>query len=115
MLIVGEANQPLAALHKAAGVTCSAFITACNPFSRQDADVASNVHRQQALANDLAQRGLIFIEGIGELPSNGWPAEESFLVLGVSLENAKAIGKQFAQNAIVWSGDDAVPQLVLLR
>jgi len=113
-LKVGEANPHLAALHAAAGVACSAFVTAWNPFSEQQ-DPARNHERQQALAQTLQQRGLAFIDGIGQHPSNEWPGEASFLVLGLGLDDAKALGTQFGQNAIVWSGADAVPQLVLLR
>jgi len=113
-LTVGEANPQLAALHDEAGVACSAFITAWNPFSEQQ-DPARNHERQQALAQTLQQRGLAFIDGIGQHPSNEWPGEASFLVLGLGLDDARALGTQFGQNAIVWSGADAVPQLVLLR
>jgi len=114
-LRVGEPNAPLAALHDASGVTCSAFITAWNPFSRQARDDATNARRQAALACELTRRGLAFIDGIGQHPSNKWPGEASFLVLGIPLEDAKALGTEFEQNAIIWSGADAVPQLILLR
>jgi len=36
-------------------------------------------------------------------------------VPGLSLEASKSLGARFEQNAIVWSGADAVPQLILLR
>jgi hypothetical protein len=35
--------------------------------------------------------------------------------LGLSLEAAKALGKKYDQNAVVWCGPDAIPELVLLR
>ncbi|WP_420995207.1 DUF3293 domain-containing protein [Cupriavidus sp. 30B13] len=114
-LAVGEASPALAALHAAAGVDCSAFITAWNPHSRQEQDPAANAARQQALAGELAQRGLHAIEGIGQHPSGGWPGEESFLVLGLALDAARALGARYGQNAIVWSGAEAVPRLILLR
>ncbi|SIT37418.1 conserved hypothetical protein [Paraburkholderia piptadeniae] len=113
-LKIGESNASLAAIHDAHAVRSSAFITACNPFS-QTLDDAANVGRQHALARELSQRGLTFVDAIGRHPSNGWPGEPSFLVLGVSVEDAKALGMQFGQNAVVWCGGDAVPQLVLLR
>ncbi|MEM5388606.1 DUF3293 domain-containing protein [Paraburkholderia phymatum] len=113
-LKIGEFNASLAAIHDAHGVRSSAFITACNPFS-QLLDDAANTSRQLALARELSQRGLTFIDGVGEHPSNGWRGEPSFLVLRVSVEDAKAFGLQFGQNAVVWCGGDAVPQLVLLR
>ncbi|MBN3755980.1 DUF3293 domain-containing protein [Paraburkholderia sp. Tr-20389] len=113
-LRIGEANPKLAALHAVYGVTCSAFITACNPFS-QDCSAEFNADRQQALARELEKPGLVAIEGSGRHPSNNWPGEASFLVLGLSLDAAKALGTQYGQNAIVWSADDATPQLILLR
>lgn len=113
-LKIGDANLMLAGIHDAHAVRSSAFITACNPFS-QALDDAANAGRQLALARELSQRGLMFVDGIGEHPSNGWPGEPSFLVLGVSIEDAKALGVLFGQNGIVWCGSDAVPQLVLLR
>jgi hypothetical protein len=113
-LKVGEANPKLAALHQAHGVQSSGFVTACNPFS-QDCGAQVNAARQAALARELERRGLVPIEGIGKHPTNNWPGEASYLVPGLTLEAAKELGIQFGQNAIVWSADDAIPQLVLLR
>lgn len=113
-LKIGVANPTLAALHKAHGVECSAFITACNPFS-QSLDPPANDERQTALARELKQRSLTFIEGVGQHPTSDWLGEPSFLVLGLSREAAKALGIRHEQNAIVWCGPDAVPELVLLR
>jgi len=113
-LKVGETNPTLTALHEAHDAECSAFITACNPFSQSSSD-DFNAARQRALADELKQLGFTFIDGIGQHPSNNWPGEASFLVLGLSLEAAKALGTRYGQNAIVWSGADATPQLVLLR
>ena len=113
-LKVGEANPVLAALHDTADVACSTFITACNPFSEQQ-EPTRNLELQRALAQTLQQRGFRFIGGIGKHPTNGWPGEESFLTLGLALDDAKALGTQLGQNAIVWSGADVVPQLILLR
>lgn len=112
-LMVDEANPSLAAIHNAAKVGCSAFITACNPFSEQY-NPAANARRQEMLAIELRHRDVTFISGVGQHPSSDWE-EASFLVLGMSLEDAKACGTQHGQNAIVWSGADALPQLILLR
>jgi hypothetical protein len=113
-LQVGQFNPMLAALHDACQVTGSAFITACNPFSL-DLGPEANAARQAALARELEQHGLKFIEGIGQHPSSEWPGEASFLVLGATLDIAKALGEKHGQNAIVWCGANAVPQLILLR
>lgn len=113
-LLVGMQNASLAALHEAAHVESSAFITACNPFS-QACDDETNARYQEALACELTGLGVRFIDGIGQHPSGEWPGEPSFLALGLSLEAAKKLGSQYEQNAIIWIGADAVPQLVLLR
>lgn len=113
-LKVDQRSAPLAALHARLHVASSAFITAANPFS-QPCDASHNDARQQALADELAQLGFSAIPGIGQHPDNGWPGEPSFLVLGISLDTASALGTKYGQNAIVWSGADAVPRLILLR
>lgn len=113
-LRIGQYNTQLLRLHQQHQVDCSAFLTACNPHS-QRSDDASNARRQAELALELRQRKLSFLPGIGQHPSNDWPGEASFLVLGLTLEAAKALGNRLQQNAFVWSGSDAIAQLILLR
>lgn len=113
-LKVGETCLALAAAHKRYRVECSAYITACNPFS-QILDDEANAERHAALGREISQRSLASIEGIGQHPSNQWPGEASHLIFGLTLEAAKALGTRLEQNAIVWAGGDAVPQLILLR
>lgn len=113
-LKVDELCPPLAAAHKRHRVDCSAYITACNPFS-QILDDAANAARHAALGQELGRRSLANIEGVGKHPSNQWPGEASYLIFGLTLEAAKTLGTRMEQNAIVWSGADAVPQLILLR
>jgi hypothetical protein len=67
------------------------------------------------LGGKLQALGLKAIEGSGCEVGSDWPAEKSYLALGLSLETAKAIGTRFDQDAIVWAGADAVAQLILLR
>lgn len=114
VLRIGAFSPELAALHREYAVTASAFITACNPHS-MSLDVTENARRQTELAATLADLGLRRIDGVGRHPSNGWPGEPSYLVLGLARESACALGQQFEQNAIVWCGADAVPELILLR
>lgn len=114
VLHIGQRSLDLLTAQKKHVVSCSAFITAWNPYS-QVVDTEVNTLRQNTLREELQSRSLIFIPGIGQHPSNKWPGEESFLIFGLDLAAAKALGQRFEQNAIVWSGTDAVPQLVLLR
>lgn len=107
-------SRELAQLHAAHGVLCSAFITACNPYSQLLSDV-ENMWRQANLKNELQARGYQVYEGAGVHPHNGWPLEPSFLVPGLGPDEATEFGIWFDQNAVVCSGADAVPRLVLLR
>ncbi len=100
------------ACHKRHRVDCSAFITAWNPFS-QPLTAQENEERHQALIAEIKSRSLSFLPGVGQHPSNNWLGEQSVLVLGLSLEAAKTLGRRFEQNAVVWTGRDGVPQLVL--
>ena len=113
-LRVGQASAGLAALHRTHSVDCSAFLTAYNPFAKK-VDDASNLQRQAALKQEVNRRSLVLLPGEGQHPANGWPAEPSVLVLGLSLEAAKVMGRQYEQAALVWIGPQAVPELVLLK
>jgi hypothetical protein len=101
-------------LHARYQAHCSAFITACNPLGR-GAAAALNAQRHETLLAELSRRKLVAIRGIGQHPTNKWPGEPSFLVLGITRRAARALGRQFEQNAIIWAGLDAVPELILLR
>jgi hypothetical protein len=101
-------------LHARYQANCSAFITACNPLGTRTA-APLNAQRQEALLAELSRRKLVALRGIGQHPTNAWPGEPSFLVPGVTRRDAQALGRRFEQNAIVWSGRDALPELILLR
>lgn len=78
-------------------------------------DAAENARLQDQRANELTFRSLNFIAGEGKHPVGDWLGEPSFLIFGLSPEAARAIGKKLDQNAIVWCGANAVPELILLR
>lgn len=92
-------------------------MTACNPFGAQE-DFETNTkacaYLRKRLDSHVAAPTQI-IEGEGIDPSGAWGAEKSFLVLGLDLETAEALGREFGQNAVVWFGADAIPRLILLR
>lgn len=113
-LRINIVSAELLGTHKMYRTNCSAYITACNPFSEMF-DTAMNEQRQNALRLQLRQRSLKFLEGVGRHPSAEWPPEPSALVLGITLEAAKTLGAKFQQNAIIWAARDGKPQLILLR
>jgi len=112
VLRVGVPSEQLRRCHDAFGVTCSAFITAWNPRStptpREQNDLAMT-----RLEQALGAPGCRWLRGEGVDPEEEWPGEPSFLVLGLDEAAALAIARRFDQYAIVWSGADATPRLVM--
>jgi hypothetical protein len=116
ILRIDQHSEPLSQLFSASGHRSATFITAFNPLGQiQNPEInqEASAHLFGRLGN-LVGPGQI-IEGEGFDPSGKWPAEKSFLALGLDLEASCALGKEFSQNAIVWAGADAVPRLILLR
>ncbi len=114
VLTIGKRSDRLAALFAAKGVNCGAFITAYNPRGALQPEAANQLAHAQ-LATQLAQLGHEVIAGAGSAAGGDWAAEESYFALGLALEPAKAMGTHFDQDAIVWVGAYAEPQLILLR
>ena len=114
VLTIGQRSDRLAALFADKGVNCGAFLTAYNPRGALQPDAANHLAHAQ-LATQLEQLGHAVIEGSGSEKGTDWPAEMSYFALGLALEPAKAMGTHFDQDAIVWVGADAEPQLILLR
>ena len=114
VLTIGQRSERLAALFDAKGVDCGAFLTAYNPRGTIQPD-AINDRAHVELAAKLQALGLHAIEGSGSEEGTDWPSEKSYFALGLALEPAKDIGTHFDQDAIVWVGADAIPQLILLR
>lgn len=108
---IGQACPELMTLMAQHKAQSAAFITAWNPWSQALPD-AENEARQNTLKAQLSQRGLPFVDGIGQHPSNNWPGEPSVLILGLDREAAKALAKAHEQHAFVWVGSDGVAELV---
>ena len=83
-------------------------------MSQETKDIDNKKNNQQ-LELILKNQKLQFIRAEGICPDNNWPGEKSFLVLGMTLAAAKDLGKKFKQNAIVWSDQSTISQLILLR
>jgi hypothetical protein len=113
-LNIGVRSARLAALFTSSGLACGAFLTAYNPRGTIQSD-ASNERGHAELAGLLRGHGIQYIEGSGKGKRSKWPTEKSYLALDLQLDAAKQLGRHFDQDAIVWVGADAVPQLILLR
>lgn len=113
-LAVDRHSPELAALLQERGAQSAVFITAWNPYGAA-LPVEENEARQARLLGDLQARGLRAIPGRGCDPSGAWTGEDSLLVPGVNLYTACELGRRHEQNAVLWSGADAIPRLLLLR
>lgn len=113
-LHIGQHCEPLSRLMKAFGMQCALYITAYNPYS-QPQHTETNLAANHQLLNRLSYHSNHIFEG-KSLDSRGeWPAEPSFLAIGIDLVTSRILGRQFSQNAIVWVDKDATPKLILLR
>ena len=113
-LRVDHHSAELAELFKEMGVSSAGYLTAWNPYS-PETSAADNEAAQLSLIRNLSLEGYPTLKALGVDPAGEWPGEESVFVPDLGLERAKSLGVEFGQNAIVWAGPDAVPQLVLLR
>lgn len=113
-LSIGARSDGLKAAHQESRVSCSVFITADNPKSTQVSDADNEVAYQKLIA-ELDKRKLSWRAGYGRHPSGNWPAERSVLVMGLGRDGAAELGERFGQDAVVWSDEDAVPRLLVLR
>lgn len=116
ILRIGVASRELLELYAHTGRDSALFITAFNPEGALR-DNALNEAAHDALATELGARSdLVFVgEGRGAGEHAGWPAEKSFLALGVDCDDSAILGRQVRQDAVVWAGCDGVPRLILLR
>ncbi|SFI26133.1 DUF3293 domain-containing protein [Nitrosomonas sp. Nm34] len=113
-LLLGQRNELLAKLMKKHGKQCALYITACNPHSRPHDEETNRTANKRLFALLSTLSSCIFV-GKSSDPAGNWPAESSFLALGIDFVTSKTLGKQFDQNAIVWVDFDAIPRLILLR
>jgi hypothetical protein len=90
------------------------FVTACNPHSCVFSQ-SVNQQRQLLLKKQLYRRGLQFLDGEGRGEIGNWPPEQSVLVLGVTREDSKAIGRSWRQNAIIFVRLGWKTELLMLR
>lgn len=99
-LRIGEASARLDALLAAHGAGRWAFITAWNPQSYKKS-IEINRLSNEALRATVSRAGHAVYPGRGVPDRCDWQPEESLLVLGISLDEALALGRRYGQRAIV--------------
>ncbi len=108
---IGIANQVLNDLLISFNASTWAYITAFNPFSKILTE-AENLKRHEELKVKIGNYKFFEGEGVGE--DKTWKPETSFLIVGISLNEAIEIGKFYEQNAIVVGENNGVPELKML-
>ncbi|NQD37681.1 DUF3293 domain-containing protein [Permianibacter sp. IMCC34836] len=103
VLQIGKHSPAMDALLHAEHSTSAAFISACNPCSRQ-LPAAINRSRNAALEQLLLARKLRYFPGVGystpTMPA--WPPEPGFLILTITRQQARQLGAQFDQHALLF-------------
>ena len=109
---VGETNDDIASLLREANVTNAAIVTAYNPESAPLCEAENRAAHENLIHATVAYvtRPSRAID-----PTGAWPPEPGLLVLGITDEDAIALGQKFRQNAIVWIAQDEAPKLLLLK
>ena len=104
-----ELDQLLDSCH----VSFACFITACNPggLYKSDSDNSLAMNQLQAAIDDLR---LPYFKGFGRDPEGTWK-EDSYLIMGIELDQACELGRLFQQNAIVMLARNMVPKLVWMN
>lgn len=113
-LQINQYSESLARLLVTSKQSCASIISAYNPLSQLQSN-EKNLTSHALLQKFLSDRSYTMIESFNIDPAKLWPTEKSFFVLGLDLNTSKSLGRQFNQNAIVWIGSNAIPQLILLR
>ncbi|TGL60874.1 DUF3293 domain-containing protein [Leptospira sarikeiensis] len=103
---IGEKHPELDLFLKQKQVSTWAFITAYNPKSKL-LSPEENRLRNQNLEKEIAR--FEFKKGVGR--KGNW-SEESYLVLGGSLDFVLNLGRKFDQNAFVYGEIDSEAKLI---
>lgn len=113
VLRIGKRSAELDALLEAKGKASAAYITAANPRGQRQPE-GDNAIATAALRRSLSDAGYACLAGEGRDPDGQWKAEKSVLVLGMTREDALALGRALDQNAIVFVERGKAPELVVL-
>lgn len=92
--------------------TCTAwaFVSAWNPMSRPTPK-AQNEAAHQRLESIVTACGWPYFQGRGTGDRTDWPPEPGLFILGITLQEALRLGRQFAQLAILAGVRGGAPEL----
>ena len=110
---IGERCTKLDQLLDSCHVSLAGFITACNPKGLPQSD-DENILAMNQLQSAIDDLRLPYFKGFGMDPEGTWK-EDSYLIMGVELDQACQLGRLFDQNAIVMLARNMVPKLVWMN
>lgn len=113
-LRIGQASEVLSNWLETSGVQSFVIITAYNPGSRLLA-AALNAERQSQLECDLLEGNYEPYAGENVPDDESGLLEESCFVPDILLEDARALAEDYGQTAIVFGGDNGIPELVWIE
>ncbi|WP_158618434.1 DUF3293 domain-containing protein [Candidimonas sp. SYP-B2681] len=108
---IGKRCDALASLMADYGKNTVSILTAYNPDAKTG-DIDQNRHAQQALFEEIHKLGAPCFSGQNRAANGDGPAEPTWVVLGLSREQAKNLAQRFRQLAFVFSDECAKPELV---
>lgn len=95
------------------GASHWAFVTAYNPRSTRLSD-GENEARHRKLVRRVRALGREMLPGRGVGDDATWPAEISLFIFGMKPEEARALGREFEQNAVVVGALGRCAELLLV-
>ena len=95
------------------GHQSASCITAFNPASKVCSD-SENLSSHEKLIQEVESMQIQFASMIGHCIHGQWKSEKGLFLLGVSLDQAKQLGRKFNQNAIVFVGKDCIPEIYVI-
>lgn len=99
-ILCGDYNPTLDIYMRKLGKRSWVFISAANPQSNIQSDQI-NGWANANLEIDLFNQNYAYTYAIGQDRSGEWPAEDSFVVFDISIDDALRLAKKYNQNAIL--------------
>jgi hypothetical protein len=110
LLKVGERSPDLIDLIQQQNCDNWAYITAANPKSEILSEEENRL-RNTELETLLSKDRYAFFKGVAKSPEDSFPAENSFLVFGISEKEAVKLAEKFNQAALLLGTSTGIPVL----